>query len=164
MTTCEAIAAHHRELNAKLSAEVAKIESAQSDGEGLVAYLTEELLPHASGEEAYLYPRVDDLIKRYGSATETMRLDHEEILRLSQQIAQSAQALRTARTDVERAPRRAALARLGAQLEAILSLHARKEEVVYLPLFERHIPPTEQQRILDAMHEQAGERVPGSER
>lgn len=155
VTTTEAIAAHHRELTDKLAAEVAKIESAQSDGAGLVAYLKDELLPHAAGEEAHLYPRVDDLVKQFGSATATMRVDHEEIGRLACEIERETPALQLAREETERSKLRAKLARLGIQLEAILSLHARKEEVVYLPLFERHLSADEQQRILDAMHEHA---------
>jgi len=32
-------------------------------------------------------------------------------------------------------------------------LHLRKEEEVYLPLFEKYVAPEEQQKVLDAMHE-----------
>ena len=155
MTTSEAIAAHHRELTEKLAAEVARVENAQSDGAGLVAHLNDELLPHAAGEEKHLYPQVDVLMKQYGSATATMRVDHEEIGRLAREIASGSQSLQLARNDAERTERRAKLTRLGIQLEAILSLHARKEEIVYLPLFERHLSAEEQQRILDDMHEHA---------
>lgn len=155
MTTSEAIAAHHRELTEKLAAEVARVENGQSDGAGLVAYLNDELLPHAAGEESHLYPRVDDLVKQYGSATATMRVDHEEIGRLAREIESGTQALKVAGNESERTERRAQLTRLGIQLEGILSLHARKEEVVYLPLFERYLSVEEQQRLLDAMHEHA---------
>ncbi|HKV86068.1 MAG TPA: hemerythrin domain-containing protein, partial [Ktedonobacterales bacterium] len=128
----QAIAAHHRELTDRLSAEVANVEDARSNGEGLVAFLRDELLPHAAGEETHLYPRVDRLIKQHGDATATMRVDHEEIVRLTEEIERVAGELTAAQTTTERDERRRSLSRLGLQLEAILALHARKEEVVYL--------------------------------
>ncbi|HKV84168.1 MAG TPA: DUF2249 domain-containing protein [Ktedonobacterales bacterium] len=151
----QAIAAHHRELTDRLSAEVASVEDTRSNGEGLVAFLREELLPHAAGEEAHLYPRVDSLIKQHGDATATMKVDHEEIVRLTEEIERVAGELTAAQTTTERDERRRSLSRLGLQLEAILALHARKEEVVYLPLFARYLSSDEQRRILDDMHEQA---------
>jgi uncharacterized protein (DUF2249 family) len=162
----QAIAAHHRELTDRLSAEVASVEDASSNGAGLVAFLREELLPHAAGEETYLYPRVDGLIKQYGDATATMRVDHEEIVRLTGEIERVAGELSVASAPTERDERRRMLSRLGMQLEAILALHARKEEVVYLPLFASHLSSDEQQAILDDMHEHAadGETAPTDER
>ncbi|MGH2485970.1 MAG: DUF2249 domain-containing protein, partial [Ktedonobacterales bacterium] len=162
----QAIAAHHRELTDRLSAEVASVEDARSNGAGLVAYLRDELLPHAAGEEAHLYPRVDGLIKQYGDATATMRVDHEEIRRLSEEIERVTGELSAASAPTERDERRRMLSRLGLRLETILALHARKEEVVYLPLFARHLASDEQQAILDDMHEHAadGAAAPTDER
>ena len=150
-----AIGAHHRELTEKLAAEVAAIETGKANASALVAFLKDELLPHAAGEEQYLYPVMDQLVKEYGRATATMTIDHEHIGAMSRRIEELAAALAAATTDTERDARRQELARLGAQLEAVLRIHVEKEERAYLPLFEAHLPSAEQHRLLDAMHERA---------
>jgi uncharacterized protein (DUF2249 family)/iron-sulfur cluster repair protein YtfE (RIC family) len=157
----EAIAAHHRELTAKLAEQVTRFETSDASGDDLVAFLKTELLPHAAGEEQHLYPVMDDLIRQFGAATKTMQLDHEYIVATSRQIEEQARALSDAKTDEERARQRTRLAKVAAQLEAVLRLHVDKEERAYLPLFEQHLPADEQQRILEEMHETADEQHAG---
>ena len=145
----EAIRQHHRELLATLEWYATAV---TRDPQGLVEFLTRELLPHAQGEERHLYPVVEPLLHATHQATATMRIDHSAIAALIQRLGEVARAVPDAppseRTQLERS-----LQRLALQLEAIFRLHLEKEERVYLPLFEQHLPADVQQRVLDAMHE-----------
>jgi uncharacterized protein (DUF2249 family)/hemerythrin-like domain-containing protein len=153
-TVSEAIHNHHQEISSTLREHVEQIvaESAQADPAALVAFLKSDLLPHAAGEERFLYPAVDPLVKAHGSATATMRVDHEFITGYVNQLDETAQALRAASADA-RPALQATLQRLSLQLEALLLVHLEKEERVYIPLFEEYLPKDEQQRVLDGMHE-----------
>jgi uncharacterized protein (DUF2249 family)/hemerythrin-like domain-containing protein len=153
-TVSEAIHNHHQEISATLRRHVEQIVagSASADPGALVAFLKSDLLPHAAGEERYLYPAVDPLVKAHGSATATMQVDHEFITGYVNQLEETAQALRSAPAEA-RSALHAILQRLSLQLEALLLVHLEKEERVYIPLFEKYLPRDEQQRVLDGMHE-----------
>ncbi|MBZ0304459.1 MAG: hemerythrin domain-containing protein, partial [Anaerolineae bacterium] len=118
----------------------------------MAEFLKNDLLPHAAGEEQHLYPAVDPLVAAYSKATATMSVDHEFIEGYVRQIDETAQALNKADA-AERPALEKQLQRLTLQLEAVLAVHLEKEERVYIPLFEQHVAPEEQQRILDGMHE-----------
>lgn len=169
----EAIHNHHQELIAQIAAQVTALREQRRDAEGeplghtLAAFLESELMPHAAGEEAYLYPALDPVIREHGMPTATMRVDHEFIQGYVRQIAAVVTSLAHAAED-ERPALRERLYDLALRLEALLEVHLEKEERIYLPLFERYVPEQEQQRILDGMHEapdngQAGERESGME-
>lgn len=146
---------HHVELAERLAAHVDTLETGhadQADLGSLLAFLQDDLLMHAQGEEAYLYPVVDPLVKQYGSATATMRVDHEFISKYVGGLKEIANAWSAATPEQQSALRKRA-ARLALQLQALLEVHLEKEERVYLPLFERYISAAEQERILDGMHE-----------
>lgn len=155
----EAIRAHHRQLMARLQAEASAVE-AQSGGAGdpalqaerLLAFLNGELLPHARGEERHLYPAVEPLLRAHGSPTATMRVDHEAIEAYIREIETLAGRLRTA-GGPDGAQARSELRRALRQLEAVLRVHLEKEERIYLPLLEAHLPEAEQRRVLEGMHE-----------
>ena len=153
----EAIHAHHQEILDTLRGHVAAIVDGEghADPSALVAFLKGDLLPHAQGEEAYLYPAVDPLVKAHGATTATMEIDHEYITGYIEQIADVTRALRS--TDSTGGHAKQAnlntLQRLCLQLEAVLVAHLDKEERVYIPLFEKYLPEEEQQRILNGMHE-----------
>jgi len=149
----EAMHDHHQAMVNTLDQHVADLTSAPeaANPAALVEFLQHELLPHAKGEEAYLYPAVDPLIKAHGSATATMSIDHTYIERYIAQITTAVQAIRT-QTGTAQAAATEELKRLALQLQAIFHLHLEKEEAVYLPLFNAHVPAEEQQRVLDAMH------------
>ena len=153
-TVSEAIHNHHQEILDTLTKKVSAITGGetQETPAALVAFLKNDLIPHALGEEAYLYPAVDPLVKNYGKATATMTVDHEFITRYISQIEEATNALKSA-PEAEKAPLQETLKRLSLQLEAVLALHLEKEERVYVPLFEKYLPEAEQQRILDGMHE-----------
>jgi uncharacterized protein (DUF2249 family) len=151
-----AISAHHQELGRHFAAEVAALEQGTSDGSGLVAFLNDELLPHAAGEERHLYPVVNALIHTHGVAgTATMSLDHDYIEDTASQIATLAQQLRAATDDGERQTIQRQLVRAAVRLEAVVGLHTEKEERAYLPLIARHLSADEQQHMLDDLHETA---------
>jgi uncharacterized protein (DUF2249 family)/hemerythrin-like domain-containing protein len=155
-TVRDTIHEHHVELAERLAAHVDALEngSPTADPDALVAFLKGDLLPHAHGEEEYLYPAVDPLVKQHGSATATMRVDHQFIAGYVASLEETARALGTA-SSAERPALLKRAARLALQLQALLQVHLEKEESVYLPLFERYLSSGEQQRILDGMHEGA---------
>ena len=55
----------------------AKVGPASADGDGLVAFLKGEILPHAKSEESHLYPVADSLLRQFARPTATMTVDHE---------------------------------------------------------------------------------------
>jgi hemerythrin-like domain-containing protein len=149
----EAIRSHHRELESTLTKQVKALIENQPDADpqALAAFLNDDLLPHAVGEEQHLYPVVESLVKAYGQATATMSVDHEFIEGYIHQIEETVQALQSAREET-RPELESRLQHLALQLEAVLSVHLEKEERVYLPLFERYVTQEEQQQVLDDMH------------
>jgi uncharacterized protein (DUF2249 family)/hemerythrin-like domain-containing protein len=152
-TVRDSIHQHHTELAERLAAHVDALEQQPEDDlEALVAFLKDDLLPHAQGEEAHLYPAVDPLIAQHGSPTATMRIDHQFISAYVQRLQETAREWARAPREERPALMRQA-ARLALQLQALLGVHLEKEETVYLPLFERYLSAAQQQRILDAMHE-----------
>lgn len=152
-TIKDAMHNHHVEMAQTLDRHVAALLDSPetANPHALAAFLQQELLPHAKGEEAHLYPAVDPLVKTYGNATTTMSIDHIYIERYIKEIGSAVKALQQS-IGVEQAEAGEHLKRLALQLQAIFQLHLEKEEAVYLPLFDAHVPEGEQQRILDAMH------------
>ncbi len=150
----DAFRAHHRELMEKFTGEVNALEEQRPDAnpQALVAFLKDELLPHAVGEERYLYPVVDSLIRAHGSPTNTMRIDHQRIQDYINQITETVQELTAASQPNAREALEKRLRRLAVELDAVLRLHLLKEEQDYLPLVESYVPLTEQQSVLDDMH------------
>jgi uncharacterized protein (DUF2249 family) len=150
----QAFRAHHRELANQLSKYVTSFVQAEStaDAQAFATFLRNELVPHAVGEEAQLYPVMDELVRVHGKPTATMSIDHEYIQDYIAQIEATAVELANAAPDGQNALR-AKLAQLGLGLKAIFEAHLAKEERVYLPLFEQYVSDDAQQRVLDAMHE-----------
>lgn len=145
---------HHRELANQLSKHVNSFVQGQptADGQAFAAFLRDELLPHAAGEEAQLYPLMDEIVRAHGKPTATMSMDHEYIQDYTVRIEAAAIALAGAAPDTQNALH-AQVAQLGLQLNAIFEMHLAKEERVYLPLFEQYVSEADQQYMLDAMHE-----------
>lgn len=113
-----------------------------------IAFLEQELLPHAAAEDAVLYPAVAELLGS-PAATDTMRRDHDEIRRL-------AADLRRHRAELGTAVHPAAVGevrRLLYALHAIISLHVAKEEELYLPLLDADLSDAEAEALLHRMHE-----------
>jgi len=150
----KAIRNHHRELANTLQEQVTALAEGrpEADPQVLAAFLKDELLPHAVGEERHLYTAVEPLVKAHGQATATMSVDHEFIEGYIGQIEGAVQALQGA-SEATRPALEDRLQCLALQLEAVLQVHLEKEERVYLPLFEQHLSEEEQQQVLDGMHE-----------
>lgn len=158
-TAREALRQHHEELAGKMAGYADALTGSvpAADPEPFVRFLREELLPHAAGEDRYLYPAVEPLLKAHGMATATMRMDHRAIERYVGALEETASRLRNA----EGAARLEAvrdLTRLTWQLQALFEVHLQKEEQVYLPVLAQYAPEAEQQRIIAQMHETPGER------
>ncbi|MGE5141344.1 MAG: hemerythrin domain-containing protein [Rudaea sp.] len=149
-----AIRAHHAELARilRMQAEALAEGRESTNGQVLIEFLEKDLLPHARGEEASLYPLMDRLVRDHGQATATMSIDHEFIGDYIRRIEETCRALDSA-PEGERPALRKELARLALRLEALFEVHLQKEERVYLPLLERYLTPEEQQRVLTGMHE-----------
>ncbi len=162
MKVSEAIHRHHQTLLEMVTKQVSALREGQpeTDPEALLTFLKDDLLPHAKGEERYLYPIIEPLLKAHGKATATMSVDHEFIEDYIGQIEEAIQHLRIARTE-DHARLLHRLHLLTLQLEAILRVHLEKEERLYLPLFEQYLSEAEQQQVLDGMHEAYEEDTTG---
>jgi iron-sulfur cluster repair protein YtfE (RIC family) len=109
-------------------------------------FLRDHLIPHAEAEEATLYPAVEGCMGAPG-ATDTMRRDHVEVMRLVDELAASREALADPPTEAQR-DRMAALLH---SLHAILVLHFAKEEEIYLPILDRNLSPEEAAQLFERM-------------
>lgn len=158
----DAIRHHHAELRRALRAHLRRARNGSSSGEAraFVAFLSEELIPHAVGEERALYPVMDEVVRGQGRATRTMSLDHERIRayvrRLSRLVAEGPRARRSARPGPGRT-----FDRLALELGAILELHFDKENRAYLPLFDRFVSRPDQAATLARMHDSRAPRSRG---
>lgn len=153
----DAIRGHHREIDAKITetAERALGRGTIADIEALVAVLRDELLPHAKGEEARLYPAIDPVVAAHARPTATMSIDHEHIQAYVTTIAGALEAARRAATEAERRSAAGALRDAVLRLRALLAVHLEKEERVYLPLVDRYLSDAEQAKLLEGIHETA---------
>jgi iron-sulfur cluster repair protein YtfE (RIC family) len=116
-------------------------------------FLAHHLLIHAQAEEQALYPVVERVMGA-PEATATMRRDHVEVARLTDE-------LRSLRQDLEAGTLAAEIAsrarRLLYGLYALLKVHFAKEEEVYLPLLDARLTPDEARQMFAAMEKAAGE-------
>ena len=101
--------------------------------ESRLLFLRDHLRPHAQAEDEVLYPVVARLIGG-GDATATMRRDHVEVLRLTDELDALHGSLRDGPLDNQLAQD---LRRVLYGLFAVISLHFEKEEEVYLPILEQ---------------------------
>jgi iron-sulfur cluster repair protein YtfE (RIC family) len=156
----EPLRAEHRELLPSIDALV---EAADAIGfapsaeqwekvDASYAFLTGELIPHATAEDRVLYEEVDRLIGKSGStgATETMRRDHAEVARLTDRLGELRAELRE--EEVSPATQRE-LRHVLYGLHTLVSLHFAKEEDVYLPLLDRELTPEQARALFTEMGE-----------
>ncbi len=110
-----------------------------------VAFLREDIKSHATAEEAFLYPEINNLAGPSGyRTTSTMEIDHEYIAGYIERLAEMA---------VDISPRKVGeFQRVGWELAAIMKLHFDKEERVYLPMLDASFSEKDVQlRIVDRM-------------
>ncbi|MHB0868036.1 MAG: hemerythrin domain-containing protein [Chloroflexota bacterium] len=105
------------------------------------------LKPHAHWEEENLYLLANEVIRQYGKPSATMEVDHEDLVSRMDGFKRELESLQRGQAtpeDVER------IRVLGYQIEAILALHFRKEEDVYLDAIDEHARPEEVDALMEA--------------
>lgn len=113
-------------------------------------FLRNDLIPHAIAEEETLYPAVEGCMAAPG-ATDTMRRDHKEIMRLAEELA----AIKDELTDPPTEGQRDRMTALLHGLHAIVALHFAKEEELYLPILDRSLSPQDAAELYERMDQAA---------
>ncbi|MGH7781398.1 MAG: DUF2249 domain-containing protein [Candidatus Binataceae bacterium] len=124
----------------------------QAERDAFVAFLKNDLLPDARGEETHLYALVDTVLRTHGRPSATMIVDHEFIADYVTKIELTARDLVSANS-IDRPRMQQRLRDLAIRLDAIVELHMVKEERIYLPLIEEHFDQARQGRGLEAIHD-----------
>ena len=117
-------------------------------------FLARHLIPHAQAEDRALYPVVQKVMGA-AEATATMRRDHIEVGRLTEELSALRRQLAGAASITT--PQAKALRRVLYGLYTLVKVHFAKEEEVYLPLLDARLTPVEAQRMFEAMEEAARE-------
>jgi iron-sulfur cluster repair protein YtfE (RIC family) len=112
----------------------------------IVAFLRDDLIPHATAEEEVLYPAVDRLVG--ADVTATMTADHVVI---GERIEALAAAVDRALPHWEDRDMVGDLSRRLAAIAAIVDLHFRKEEEVLLPILDAGMSVTEGLQLFERM-------------
>lgn len=123
-------------------------ERLQQQVEEAYAFLTQHLIPHAYAEDEALYPVVARLMGA-PEATATMRRDHVEVGRLTEELNSLRRELATSATPTPELEQ--ALRRVLYGLYAVVTLHFAKEEEVYLPLLDTRLTPDAARTMFTAM-------------
>lgn len=110
-------------------------------------FLSDHLIPHARAEDQTLYPMVAQAMGA-PEATATMSRDHEEIKRLTDELAALRAALIGPTPDSTQIN---AIRRVLYGLYALVKVHFAKEEEIYLPLLDTRLTPEEAQRMFTAI-------------
>lgn len=157
-TLTEAIRKHHLSLAKTLEAHARAVGGGepQVERDALVAFLKNDLLPHARGEERYLYPLVAALVQKHGNPIATMVVDHEFIADYVAKIEEVTRRLAGGMSGDQRDRLLRRLRELALRLDAIVELHLAKEERIYLPLIEESVGEERQHDVLRAIHDSYG--------
>ncbi len=144
----------HRRIRTQLADNVRRAleRGTRDDLNALLAMLQGDLLTHARAEQTDFYPAVDRVVREHGRATETMEIDHEKIAQQVFHIATAVERLRTVKERMPRMEARTELREALLRLDTLLEVHLEKEERVYVPLLERHLPVAEQEALLERFH------------
>lgn len=118
------------------------------------SFLSRHLIPHAQAEDRALYPVVEKLLGAPG-ATATMRRDHVEVGRLTDELRTLRSGIRAGRAVDPGIARD--LRRVLYGLYTLVKVHFAKEEEVYLPILDTQLDPEEAKRMFEAMHGAARE-------
>lgn len=111
----------------------------------VVAFLRDDLVPHARVEEEVLYPAIDEITG--AQSTATMSVDHVVI---GERIEVLAASVADALDDWD-ATKAADISRQLAALAAIIGLHFRKEEEVLLPIIDSSMAVEEGHALFERM-------------
>ncbi len=144
----------HVELLRSAADHVGAVPPARLEAEldNVLDFLVGHLIPHAQAEDAALYPVVEKAMGAPGAA-DTMRRDHVEVVRLTEELAQirgriAAQAPSAYELD---------LRRVLYGLYAVVELHFAKEEEVYLPVLDAWLDAASAARMFEAMERAASD-------
>jgi iron-sulfur cluster repair protein YtfE (RIC family) len=116
-------------------------------------FLVGHLIPHAEAEDAALYPVVGRVMGA-PEATATMRRDHVEVGRLTEELGTLRSRLATGAVDQALHQE---LRRVLYGLHALVRVHFAKEEEVYLPLLDARLTAAEAAALFQDMETAAGE-------
>lgn len=154
-TAGRAVRDEHDELRRELDerVRVALERGTRDDLTALLALLQGDLLSHARAEQRHLYPVVDEIVRAHGRATATMDIDHEAIELRVTRIAAAVARLIAASERQTRMDAKSELREELLRLDTLLRVHLDKEERVYLPLLEAHLPAAEQASVAARMHQ-----------
>lgn len=108
------------------------------------------LKPHAQWEEENLYPLANQVIRQHGKPSATMEVDHQDLVSRMDGFRRELEQLQSGQATAEDIDR---IRVLGYQIEAILSLHFRKEEDVYLDALDRYARREEVEALMEAAHQ-----------
>jgi iron-sulfur cluster repair protein YtfE (RIC family) len=111
------------------------------------AFLSNDLIPHATAEDEALYPVV---ARSMGSevATKTMSRDHVEVGRLTEELGRLREQIGIGILDEAK---RNELRRVLYGLFTLVSVHFAKEEEVYLPLLDERLDESGAREMFEAM-------------
>jgi predicted enzyme related to lactoylglutathione lyase/iron-sulfur cluster repair protein YtfE (RIC family) len=123
------------------------VQSLGQEIDGAYAFLTRHLIPHAEAEDEVLYPAVERAMGAPG-ATATMRRDHVEVRRLTDELGSLRPALAGVELDAQRAR---ALRRVLYGLHALVMVHFAKEEEIYLPLLDQRLSAEDARELFASM-------------
>ena len=111
-----------------------------------IAFLTDEVLVHATAEEDVVYPAVERVLGR--RATLTMSLDHLEIRRLADELVSLAATVDTEHLCPHDARE---LRRVLYGAYELIRLHLHKEDAAYLPILEAQLSEGEAAALLSTL-------------
>lgn len=146
----------HQELRPQLEALRAAAEQVGSAPRTALAktvsdchsFLAGHLLVHAQAEEAALYPAVEQAMGCAG-ATDTMKLDHAEVRRLTERLADLRDRLSTGELAQDEASE---LKMVLYGLYVLVNLHLQKEEEAYLPALDARLTPEQAAGMFARLH------------
>ncbi|MDX1621804.1 MAG: hemerythrin domain-containing protein [Nitriliruptorales bacterium] len=118
-------------------------------------FLSGHLIAHAEAEEAALYPMVGEVCGA-AEVTATMSREHEEIGSMVDELGETRGRLEASGPDanVERE-----LRRLLYGLHALVGVHFRKEEEIFLPLLDDRLTRERADQMFEALHAAAHEAL-----
>ena len=122
-------------------------------------FLVGHLIPHATAEDRALYPVVEEAMGAPG-ATDTMRRDHVEVGRLTQEL----DVLRGHIGGSILPERELDLRRILYGLHAIVKLHFAKEEEIYLPVLDAWLDPERTAALFERLEQAAAAARAGDAR
>lgn len=116
-----------------------------------LAFLEQEVAPHAEAEDCFLYPEVGRLMGCH-QATATMNLDHQFISSYIRELRGQVDTAFGPEGQGLSAETLASIRAIAHRLTGLLRAHFEKEERIYFPLLDREMTAEEvRQRVSDPM-------------